>query len=267
MNADCTSCHHPHLVMEGKGLSKTGAALCVTCHRDLKATVTLMEARHAQPLEKGGCDRCHEHHFSNRKLLLRDTSSSLCLSCHAKTIEAGEGRAIKGLAEAMVEGAALHGPLARGRCSDCHDPHANERFRFLAESYPEGFYSAYAEDTYALCFECHDSSLVESDSAKSDTEFRNGTVNLHALHVNKRRKGRTCRVCHAPHASKNAHFLRDSAPFGQWEIPIEFEKSKNGGTCDSGCHATKSYDRVNPVDYGKAPTSAPASAPASEVAR
>lgn len=258
MNAGCTACHHPHQAGAGKGLTRSGAALCVTCHADYVATAAQMKMHHAPPLEEGGCGRCHEPHAGNRKLLLRGDSASLCLTCHAKAIEAGDGRTIEGLGAVMVEGAALHGPLARKDCAGCHEPHANEQFRFLREAYPGTFYSPYSEDAYALCFACHDSSLAATRDTKNATSFRNGTVNLHAVHVNKTRKGRTCRACHAPHAGKNPHLLRDGAPFGQWEIPIKFAKSENGGTCDSGCHPTQSYDRLQPVVYGKAPASAPA---------
>ena len=52
------------------------------------------------------------------------------------------------------------------------------------------------------------------------TSFRDGDVNLHYLHVNKAKRGRTCRACHSTHASKHNVIIRDSVPFGRWELPI-----------------------------------------------
>ncbi|MDK2793350.1 MAG: hypothetical protein PWQ25_2213, partial [Deferribacteres bacterium] len=34
-----------------------------------------------------------------------------------------------------------------------------------------------------------------------------------------------------------------------WELPINFTKTKTGGSCVVGCHKPKEYDRLNPVKY------------------
>ena len=89
------------------------------------------------------------------------------------------------------------------------------------------------------------------------TDFRNGSLNLHYIHVNKADRGRTCRACHATHGSDQPKHIRDTVPFGMWEIPLKFDKTETGGGCTTGCHQTRAYDRKDPVEYS---TPAPASA-------
>ena len=99
------------------------------------------------------------------------------------------------------------------------------------------------------------------------TDFRNGDRNLHHVHVNRERKGRTCRACHETHASSRDKHIRDSVPFGEggWELPIGFERRANGGSCAPGCHTPYAYDRVDPVPYE--PPATPARWPAEEGGR
>ena len=92
----------------------------------------------------------------------------------------------------------------------------------------------------------------ETDSL---TDFRDGRINLHYLHVNKAKRGRSCRACHDTHASTNPMHVRESVPFGKWQMPISFTPTKTGGTCMAGCHKKLSYDRtILPM-----PTTAPSS--------
>jgi len=52
--------------------------------------------------------------------------------------------------------------------------------------------------------------------------------------------------------------VRDSVPFGKWEMPIKFVKNETGGSCSPGCHKPYSYDRVQPLDFkASPPTTAP----------
>ena len=78
-------------------------------------------------------------------------------------------------------------------------------------------------------------------------------MNLHYLHVNRDKKGRTCRACHETHASNAEKHIRDSVPFGKggWELPIGFEKTASGGSCSPGCHKPIGYDRDRAVEYGE----------------
>jgi predicted CXXCH cytochrome family protein len=241
--AGCTVCHSPHRTLGGKGLLQTGEKLCMTCHEHFKETLEAMSTRHPQLLSGDSCGRCHEPHVGQHEHLLRDTPFGLCLSCHSKEITAQDGRTIASLAELKNKDVVLHGPLSGKQCSPCHQAHGSLSPGFLAGAYPTGFYSPYSEEGYGLCFGCHGSELAEEAETASETNFRNGTRNLHFVHVNKERKGRSCRVCHLPHGGKTPHFLADTVAFGNWKLPIGFVPSDDGGTCKSGCHAEKQYSR------------------------
>ncbi len=247
VSTGCVSCHDPHRTLAGGGLKGAGSKLCMTCHGHFKAKLAAMSKYHSELLENPNCLRCHEAHSATRESLLSGSSQKLCLTCHEKDIKTDSDRVISGLGAEIVEGARLHGPLVSQNCAGCHEPHGNARGRFLLKAYPPGFYSPYTPEAYAMCFSCHDSALTAKKHTTKDTMFRDGDVNLHYLHVNKTRKGRTCRACHAAHATKNPHMLSAAAPFGEWKIPIGFTKEDSGGTCASGCHPSKTYNREGPV--------------------
>ena len=257
MNTGCQECHDAHKVRGGKGLAKSGMPLCMTCHSPFEATAAALGARHPRLAEGAACLRCHEPHAAAQKLLLRNSSRALCLECHKDDIKSEDGDTLEGLGRVIDSGAHLHGPLSRDDCAGCHEPHGSARFRFLRGSYPATFYSPYTKDSYGFCFSCHEATLAEEQRSASATQFRNGDLNLHYLHVNKANKGRTCGTCHDPHAGKSKHYLRDSITFGQWKLPIGYAATEHGGTCASGCHLTKSYDRANPVSYETPPEPLP----------
>ena len=104
---------------------------------------------------------------------------------------------------------------------------------------------AYQEENYSLCFECHNSQFARNQETLTLTDFRDGSQNLHFLHVNKDIKGRTCKACHQVHASDQEKHIRRSVPYGSidWDLPITFTKSEDGGTCQVGCHSPKGYSR------------------------
>ena len=87
------------------------------------------------------------------------------------------------------------------------------------------------------------------DKTQDLTDFRNGDLNLHFMHVNKDPRGRTCRACHETHASNLPKHIREKVPYGSWVLPIQFTKTDTGGSCLPGCHIAKGYDRKTPVDY------------------
>ena len=249
--AACTICHNPHASSNKMLLkSKTTSDLCVDCHDDFKPVVEDMSNSHHLLLEGKSCARCHNPHAADsQKLLLNDTQT-LCLTCHLKDVKSADGQIIGNMQEVLAKDLHRHGLGQSLDCAACHQPHANKEYRFFRGPYPRTFYSPYTAEAYGLCFTCHDESLAQDPQSPQATAFRNGPLNLHYLHVNKKRRGRTCRTCHASHVSKSPHMLRESVPFGQWRIPINFTRTENGGSCASGCHRPKTYDRVNPVSYG-----------------
>ncbi|MHC4480684.1 MAG: cytochrome c3 family protein, partial [Planctomycetota bacterium] len=192
LSVGCTPCHDPHRQLAGKGIASGGAAFCVDCHQHFADTLSLVRERHPGQLEGDGCLRCHEPHAGMRDLLLRGPSLALCLHCHDKEVRLSDEGTLESLAALREGGLSLHGPLAQQRCTGCHEPHANARFRFLAAGYPAGFYSPYSTEAYAVCFACHPESLAAQRHTSEATEFRNGEMNLHYVHVNKQKKGRTC---------------------------------------------------------------------------
>jgi predicted CXXCH cytochrome family protein len=143
----------------------------------------------------------------------------------------------------------LHGPVAQKDCKGCHSSHGSEHFRLLIKEYPPEFYAPFSTEAYELCFSCHKESLALVEKTSELTDFRNGEMNLHYLHVNKPQRGRTCRSCHSTHASTQANHVRESVPYGMWDLPIQFEKTETGGSCTPGCHVAYRYDRESPVDY------------------
>jgi hypothetical protein len=130
-------------------------------------------------------------------------------------------------------------------CSACHLPHGGENFRLLVSAYPPTFYAPYDPANYALCFGCHNEKVVSAAETRTLTNFRDGSRNLHHLHVNKADRGRTCRSCHEVHASRQARHLRDGVPYGPkgWVLKVGYTKTANGGQCAKTCHDLKTYAR------------------------
>jgi predicted CXXCH cytochrome family protein len=157
----------------------------------------------------------------------------LCFTCHTE------------LANYVSSQTHKHGPVKQGDCNACHNPHGSMNHRILRKDFPKEFYTPYAEEKYAMCFECHNSQIAKEAETKTLTDFRDGSRNLHYVHVNKDVKGRSCRACHQVHASSQEKHIRTSVPFGtiDWELPINYEKKNDGGSCQVGCHAQKEYKR------------------------
>jgi len=143
----------------------------------------------------------------------------------------------------------VHRPVVERECSECHAPHGSDYYRLLVKNYPPEFYAPFDVSIYDLCFSCHNQDIVLVKDTENLTSFRNGTMNLHYKHVNMPEKGRTCRTCHATHASNEPKHLREKVPYGGWGIPIGFEKTETGGGCSPGCHNPRVYDRINPAVY------------------
>jgi predicted CXXCH cytochrome family protein len=242
----CLSCHKPHGAGNNLMLTATAPALCIECHEDIGGKVSNAKCKHSPAGAEGGCSSCHDAHASaGPGLTKHEKPSASCLSCHDKPVKSGE-RTLVNVAEHLEKNPFQHGPIREGNCTPCHDPHGADRSALLAKTFPETFYAPYSADAYALCFECHDAEAFASADG-GETEFRNGSANLHYLHVNKSFKGRNCRACHDPHASTNEKHVRKETPFGKWTIPINFRATETGGSCGPGCHQSYRYDRKSPV--------------------
>jgi predicted CXXCH cytochrome family protein len=246
---DCVTCHDPHASDYRMQIRQPPLELCSSCHETQRKAALDAKSKHPPVVRGDACLTCHTAHGGDLADLLRGEPMSVCLSCHAKPITDDAGVVLAaGLSEVLEPGAIKHGPIRDGNCSGCHNTHGSGVSRLLAKPYPEPFYQPFKLDDYGLCFSCHDQQLVLAEKAGGLTGFRNGDRNLHFVHVNKQ-KGRTCRACHSTHASNNELHIRDSVPFGKWQMPIAFAKVETGGSCSPGCHKPYAYDRDNPVQY------------------
>ncbi len=244
----CTDCHNPHASGFEFMLKKKMPDLCFDCHAAVGKKLKDVKVRH-QPLDQAGsCGNCHSTHFSQAKGLLPVEEKSLCLGCHGN--EKVGTPPLKNIKKQLEGKKNLHGPLQEGRCVPCHDPHGSDNFRLLTGAYPENLYAPYQEGTYGFCLKCHDKNLLRFEETSLYTAFRNGKRNLHFVHVVDSRKGRTCRLCHEPHASNGPKLTSEQgSPFGDWKVPVGFKPTGTGGSCSPGCHRPFSYDRENQVIY------------------
>jgi len=250
---ECTGCHDVHGADNVQMLVDDAPGLCYSCHEDIKKTAETSKYRHSAVTEAGGCLNCHTPHASTVKNGLKAAPMELCLKCHDKPVEVDKSRTIGAFTAQIKDMQFLHGPVAEKDCEGCHVTHGGDHFSLLAKAYPPQFYAPFSKENYDLCFSCHSESIVLTRETPDLTDFRNGNTNLHFLHVNKDRRGRTCRSCHATHASDKPRHIRESVPYGNWSLPIGFTKSQTGGSCEPGCHVPYTYDRDKPVDYKNSP--------------
>jgi predicted CXXCH cytochrome family protein len=229
----CLDCHNPHN-SDYKFLIPVAAIaeLCLKCHDKKEIANKLHE-----PVAEGKCTLCHKNHGSEYRPLLVKNQRQLCFSCHEDTMSE------------LDRFKYAHKPVVDRGCTVCHAAHRSDYFRLLIKEYPSEFYASFDISKYDLCFSCHKADKVLIKETENLTDFRNGKTNLHYLHVNTSEKGRTCRACHATHASDEPKHLRKAVAYGGWGVPIQFKKTESGGGCSPGCHDPRNYDRSNPVIY------------------
>ncbi len=242
--AGCTGCHSPHASENKFQLLNKVPDLCFECHSDIEDIVKNSKTPHGAMEKKGSCLNCHDPHASDfEKQLKSDENMELCLKCHNRVRRTARGFVLN-MKRWLKENPEHHGPILMGDCSACHSPHGSDEWRMLRKAFPSKLYTPFKVEKYALCFDCHDEELVLEKNTSSSTGFRNGKTNLHYIHVNDPEKGRRCVVCHNIHATKGPKHVRESASFGQWELPINFEINDNGGRCAPGCHFPRGYNRI-----------------------
>lgn len=244
----CGACHDPHGSDQAKFLRAAPEALCLDCHDTIEEMLEDATVAHGPVTTGRSCLSCHDPHASDAERLLLREPMGLCLSCHDKRLDSNGG-SIRNIAEYLEGHPDHHGPIKDGNCTACHNPHGGAIRRLLTEAYPAGPYAPFDEETYALCFGCHDFEMVEEARDDEVTEFRNGDLNLHYVHVNRADKGCTCGVCHDPHAGSGPKHIADPMAFGVEARLTKYRATATGGSCVSSCHATLAYDRVQPVKH------------------
>jgi len=104
------------------------------------------------------CGACHLSTASNSYVVPKD---KLCTNCH----------------DVDYDKAHLHGPVASGGCTDCHDPHGS------------AFPSLLLADASTFCYRCHDQQDVAASPSHKETT-------------------KACTECHDAHQSDREHLLR-----------------------------------------------------------
>jgi predicted CXXCH cytochrome family protein len=240
----CKSCHLSHGGENPAMLVDNQRSVCLSCHEEIIHDQSQALSIHSAFEDDQSCTQCHHPHASEHAGLLHESSSKLCLSCHDESIELPTGAQIPNMKEMIESSAFVHEPTRLGECIVCHTPHLSTQRSLLRIKYPNKDFTEFDSGTYAMCTGCHGSEMIE-DKFTTETDFREGDLNLHFVHIN-REKGRACDVCHQPHASAQPKLMREFFPFGPggWDLPIGFTISNTGGTCISACHDERLYDNT-----------------------
>lgn len=248
VEGECSRCHEPHASNYVKQTKMPPAELCTSCHEHdaIKKVATESNYKHSVVTADQACLNCHTSHGGSIAKLMKGEPLKVCMACHTKEIKVEPGQTVPAMTELTDPATDKHGPLEQGNCAGCHNVHGSDVSRLLAKAYPTAFYQPFELEKYALCFSCHDKQLVLLPQTKGLTGFRDGERNLHYVHVNIADRGRSCRACHETHASKLPLDMRESVPYGQWKLPINFERTATGGGCSPGCHRAYGYDRDTP---------------------
>ena len=109
--------------------------------------------------------RCEECHTPDKRLLM--PMPDLCYKCHKSF---GETYAV------------VHGPVASGNCTNCHNQHSSKYQKLLIRPGQQ------------LCLFCHNSAQV----------FAN--------RVHKEIEDAECTLCHSPHGGKTRYMVKDRIP-------------------------------------------------------
>ncbi len=238
----CTDCHDPHGGRRPAFVLAKNSRLCADCHDEIAEIAAEAVVDHGPMHSQKECLNCHAPHSSPYAPILKKAERDLCLACHDERLESGDGELLD-MRRWLRKNKFWHQPIREQGCSECHEPHGGGRRRLLAKRFTGSIYQSFSLEHYALCFSCHEDAMVTQRRTREVTRFRDGSRNLHFLHVNRAQRGRTCNACHEMHASSGPLQIRKYVPYGSWLMPLRFEKSETGGSCSSGCHRTRSYDR------------------------
>jgi predicted CXXCH cytochrome family protein len=240
---ECSECHEHHGSSHDALLRSDPASLCMSCHEDVANAIASAPFSHSAVKNDRACLNCHTPHHSMHTHLMRDSQMTVCLECHATPTERN-GRTINSMAMLHEPGKMLHGALTEDGCGGCHTVHGGTRQSLLTHNYSTDLYQPFSTASYALCFSCHDSALATQQHTTTATKFRDGDLNLHYIHVTAEdESGRSCRLCHNDHASRQPMLMHESVPYGQWQLPITFTPTETGGSCGAGCHREREYRR------------------------
>ncbi len=200
---------------------KAGACVTSKCH------AAIGEGKYVHgPVAVGECEICHGKSQKHREMPYRykfgktGNLSSACIFCHT-SYESGD---ITVKHEKYEE------------CIACHTHHGSSNKYYLS-----------AEGS-ALCFQCHEQEIATHPETTRITRFRNGNMNLHFEHIEKSVMKRTCLSCHETHASSFPRPSGGTSHFGKRKLQVTYKQTETGGSCITGCHKEKSYNRIDKVE-------------------
>lgn len=253
VEGSCAACHEHHASNSPQLLHAQPRDLCIGCHGDIAAALSEAVVSHDPVLKGRQCVTCHDPHASDNRKMLREDQPTICLDCHDEPVVAADGRTIPSMAASLASSPVVHGAVAHGDCSACHSVHGSTHQRLLQRINPSLLTGPFDLRNYALCFACHDPGLAISSAA---TAFRDGSRNLHRVHLGDGSKSRGCSACHAVHAGELPRLIASTVDFegSGWLSPMNFTITPDGGSCAPGCHEPMSYSRaprtVPPVQKG-----------------
>ncbi|HET9595781.1 MAG TPA: cytochrome c3 family protein [Anaeromyxobacteraceae bacterium] len=250
----CVNCHNPHNSTEKKLLHEEQTAGCFDCHKAIMAAAENAKVKHGAITTGKKCANCHNPHGANIEKLLTALPFDQCVGCHSDDNKKDwDGVQLTNFKTYLEENTVWHKPVIGKDCSACHRTHGGNNYRLLVADFPKKFYVPYDLKQYALCYGCHNDKVVSAEQTMTLTNFRDGTKNLHYVHVrNQDERGRTCRACHDVHAAKQQQRIRDGVPYGGWFLKINFTRTPTGGSCTKTCHEAKTYSRTVPSTVAKA---------------
>jgi uncharacterized CHY-type Zn-finger protein len=151
---------------------------------------------------------------------LRETSLIYCSDCHSGS----SGAPVPGSAGAVSTGFGVRGP------------HGSDWPFLLEQPYSVSDGTVESEQSYALCYKCHDRNVILSDTP----------TGIHKTHVVE--QNATCSVCHDPHgisgtqgnSTNNSHLINFDISIVQPDPNtgmLKFEDlGSNSGKCYLSCH-------------------------------
>ncbi len=158
LRTECTSCHEPP---NGADTNDNSGQLCYSCHADIKRRFSTHGVD-----EDDICTNCHRIESDlSRQTQGVYSDMNPCYLCHTDKI--GE------FAQDFI-----HGPVAGGTCTVCHNPHGSQFDNNLVSPMP------------VLCLYCH-TSVAGMDERVIHEPFEDGG----------------CTDCHDPHATGNRWVL------------------------------------------------------------
>ena len=194
------------------------------------------------PFKIGQCTICHTEKNGNKngnKYAHSKEQPDLCYMCHKRKDTKSR----------------VHGPVAAGMCTSCHDPHQeNHRFRLFADR------------RFDLCVTCHADKkewVVKVKNKHGAVKIENRCLNCHDPHVSENekflKKTTSMDIClsclnkkikreedgtilmnmnkHLDenpdwHATKDLpHHIRKYMKFGKIKAPLRYIPAKTGGSC------------------------------------